>query len=258
LLFRFSGTDAMTTSTSANVASSISDSIQLSLPQLYDTPLVPILDYGNDPITGQVTLNVGEPTTLRNAALSDRTPNIPSVCFVVRRPGCVLCRENGLQLVKMYTDSADTPFHLWGIVKEIGVDDSGLMEFHSTYFNKLPLYHDPQNAIYDAFGRRSILKLRTWNPISIYRGFVDVGRRLSSQNITGNYKGEGIIQGGILIFDPSGVLRYSINEEVGRPFDMDVIYQALQDVTINGNKADSRRGILQEASETASRTISEL
>jgi AhpC/TSA antioxidant enzyme len=253
LLFRSIGTEAMAASIGA---SPISDSIQQILPKLYDTKLIPILDYGTDPITGSVTVNVGDATTLQKAAQSESISNVPSVCFVIRRPGCVLCREHGLQLVQMYTDKADTPFHLWGIVKETGVDDAGLMEFHKTYFQMLPLYHDPQNAIYEAFGRRSILKLRTWNPISIYRGFVDIGRRLSAQNITGNYKGEGIIQGGILIFDSKGTLRFSINEEIGQPFSMDVIYKALRDVSSTETSTDAGR--LQEPSTSSSRTISEL
>jgi AhpC/TSA antioxidant enzyme len=255
LLFRTIGTNAIATS---NVASSISDSIHHSLPKLYDTTLIPIRDYGTDPITGSVTVKVDDSTTLRNAAQSSGTPDIPSICFVVRRPGCVLCREHALQLVQMYTEKSVVPFHLWGIVKETGVDDIGLMEFHSTYFQMLPLYHDPQNAIYEAFGRRSILKLRTWNPISIYRGFVDIGRRLSAQNITGNYKGEGIIQGGILIFDSKGTLRYSINKEIGQPFDMNFIYKSLRDVSLANGDAGSQIGSLQEASTTSSRMTPEL
>ena len=124
------------------------------------------------------------------------------------------------------------PFHLFGIVKEVGVDDVGLMEFNEQYFHHLPIYHDMQNAIYTAFGKRTIFKVRTWNPISLYRGFVNIGQRITQQNITGNYKGEGIVQGGILIFDPSGTLRYSINEEIGTPFDTDVIVAALRDMSV--------------------------
>jgi hypothetical protein len=123
------------------------------------------------------------------------------------------------------------PFHLFGIVKEVGVDDVGLMEFNEQYFHHLPIYHDIHNAIYTAFGKRTIFRLRTWNPLSLYRGFVNIGQRISQQNITGNYKGEGIVQGGILIFDANGTLRYSINEEIGTPFDVDVILAALRDIT---------------------------
>ena len=123
------------------------------------------------------------------------------------------------------------PFHLFGIVKEVGVDDLGLMEFNEQYFHHLPIYQDIHNAIFTAFGKRTIFKLRTWNPISIYRGFVNIGQRMSQQNITGNYKGEGTIQGGILIFDSNGTLRYSINEEIGTPFDTDAIATALRDIT---------------------------
>lgn len=135
--------------------------------------------------------------------------------------------------------SPPPPFHLFGIVKEVGVDDLGLMEFNEQYFHHLPIYHDIHNTIYTAFGKRTIFKLRTWNPISICRGFVNIGQRISQQNITGNYKGEGIVQGGILIFDQNGTLRYSINEEIGTPFDTDAIVAALRDITLPSTNSDA-------------------
>jgi hypothetical protein len=160
-----------------------------------------------------------------------------------------LCREHGLQLVNLFMastkrdDNEDVasvsstttppppPFHLFGIIKEVGIDDLGLMEFNEQYFYHLPLFHDVNNAIYTAFGKRTIFRLRTWNPLSLYSGFRNIGQRISQQNITGNYKGEGIVQGGILIFDSNGILHYSINEEIGTPFDMDAITAALRDIT---------------------------
>ena len=147
------------------------------------------------------------------------------------------------------SSSSSPPFHLFGIVKEVGVDDLGLMEFNEQYFHHLPIYHDVENAIYNAFGKRSIFKLRTWNPLSIYRGFVQIGQRLAQQNITGNYKGEGIVQGGILLFDPKGTLRYSINEEIGTPFDTDAIVAALREIVAsadNGNATSSRIELKEE------------
>jgi hypothetical protein len=223
-----------TTSSSTPNSISISDKIQQSLPQLYDTPLRRIVDYITDPITQSISAKVDENTVTLKSVASD--VQLPSVCFVIRRPGCVLCRDHGLQLVKMLKDhNNQMNFHLWGIIKEVGVDDNGLMEFQQQYFNNLPVYHDINNDIYTAFGKRSILKLRTWNPFSIYRGFKNIGKRLSEQNITGNYKGEGMIQGGIIIFDASGTIRYTINEEIGTPFDIDTILLALRNISTQDN-----------------------
>ena len=79
---------AMTTT-----APHLSDSIQQSLPQLYDTPLKRILDYTTDPITKSVTANIDTldgtsslPSTLRSVVVQHDIP-LPSVCFVIRRPG---------------------------------------------------------------------------------------------------------------------------------------------------------------------------
>lgn len=137
------------------------------------------------------------------------------------------------------SSSPTTPFHLFGIVKEVGIDDLGLMEFNEQYFHHLPIYVDINNDIYTAFGKRTIFKLRTWNPISLYRGFVNIGHRLTPQNITGNYKGEGTVQGGILIFDSNGTLRYSINEEIGTPFDTNTIVAALRDIALPSSTIDT-------------------
>jgi AhpC/TSA antioxidant enzyme len=229
------GALAMATAKSSStiIVPSLSESIQKSLPQLYNTPLRRVVDFVTDPITQAISAKVDKTSVTLQTVVSD--VQLPSVCFVVRRPGCVLCREHGMQLVNMLTAHDKINFHLWGIIKEVGVDDNGLMEFQTQYFNNLPIYHDINNDVYNAFGKRSIFKLRTWNPISIYRGFRNIGQRMTEQNITGNYKGEGIIQGGILIFDATGTIRYTINEEIGTPFDIDKILLALRSISNEDN-----------------------
>jgi hypothetical protein len=171
-----------------------------------------------------------------------------------------LCREHGLQLINLLTAATNTTvtttmndsddnntnteggeakssvslsvpaFHLFGIVKEVGVDDIGLLEFTTQYFQNLPIYYDATNAMYTAFGKRTIFQVQSWNPLAWYRSFHSIGTRIATQKITGNYKGEGIIQGGILIFDARGTIRYSINEEIGTPFDTEAIAVALRTI----------------------------
>jgi AhpC/TSA antioxidant enzyme len=145
-----------------------------------------------------------------------------------------LCREHGLQLTKALAadttsnNNTEGPINLFGTVKEVGVDDEGLSEFYHTYF-PFPLYRDVNLSLYSALGSRKIT-LRTWNPFRLYRGYREMKRRLASNEntLTGNLKGEGMVQGGILVFDGTGELRYSYDEEIGEALDMDDIRAAIR------------------------------
>jgi hypothetical protein len=231
----------------------LSKSLQASLPALYDTPLIPLLFSSSSSsesttgIAGQLLVQEDTTTsasseTLSSVARSFGTTKNPSICFVVRRPGCVLCREHGQQLHREFA-SSDASFStvvLWGIVKETGVDDEGLYEFQKTYY-PYPLYKDVDWAIYKAMGNRKIA-LTTWNPWKLWKGYKALSQRLKEQKIDGNLKGEGMIQGGILLFDAQGILRYAYEEEIGTPLDVTDIraaYDALVQETATSASAPS-------------------
>lgn len=198
----------------------LTDTLRASLPGLYSVPLRP-LQFRDD---GLVT-EESPSRTFQQVAISC-SGSIGSVVFVVRRPGCFWCREHGLQLTELASRFQPGEFGLCAIVKETGVDDQGLTDFHNQYY-KYSTYRDEQLAVYAAFGNRK-MKLRTWNPIRLYRGLQDARKRFKVKNIDGNYVGEGIIQGGVLVLDKSGKLRYSLEEDVGRLWNLDDIYEATQ------------------------------
>jgi hypothetical protein len=84
-------------------------------------------------------------------------------------------------------------YNLFGIVKEIGVDDTGLKEFYHDHFT-YPLFKDDGLVFYnDFFGKRKI-KLTTYNPIKLYQGYKDMNKRLKEKNLGGNMAGEGMVR----------------------------------------------------------------
>lgn len=117
---------------------------------------------------------------------------------------------------------------LWGIVKETNVDDAGLAEFYHDYFT-FPLFRDTSLAVYQAMGNRK-LKLNTWNPWRLWKGYRTMTKRLKRKNLSGNLKGEGLIQGGVLVFDKQGELRYAYEEETGSELNMDDVQEAIDAV----------------------------
>lgn len=117
-----------------------------------------------------------------------------------------------------------TPLHVWGVVKETEADGEGVYEFHDKYF-PFPLYRDDGLELYKALGNKK-LGLKTWNPFRLFRGYRTLAARLDKKNITGNLKGEGIVQGGILIFT-NGELKFDFPEDTGEPLDMDELNAAI-------------------------------
>jgi hypothetical protein len=149
-----------------------------------------------------------------------------------------LCREHGLQLTALaaeYNQQQPGGVAFWGTVKETCVDDVGLLEFYDSYFT-FPLFRDVELQLYTALGSRKI-GLKTWNPFRLYRGYKELGSRMSEKKIEGNLKGEGMIQGGVLVFGASGQIEYAYEEDVGEPLEMDDIRAAINAVLVKPQKS---------------------
>lgn len=166
--------------------------------------------------------------------LPQHTGSSGSICYVIRRPGWVLCREHGQQLTdlaKNDTGNADLMmgFKMFGTVKEYNVDNEGLKEFQQHHFN-YPLYKDDDWVLYnDFFGKRK-LKFTTYNPFKLYSGYKGMTGRMKMKKLKGNMAGEGFVQGGVIIFDKKGKARYAYEEETGKELNMDDIVAALKAV----------------------------
>lgn len=55
--------------------------------------------------------------------------------------------------------------------------------------------------------------------------------RLNEKGLEGNLKGEGMVKGGIIIFDKNGAAKYAYTEETGTPLPIDDIKAALEAVS---------------------------
>eukprot|EP00804_Cyclotella_cryptica_P023211 CCRYP_000398-RE/>CCRYP_000398-RE protein AED:0.08 eAED:0.07 QI:0/0/0/1/0/0.33/3/0/189 len=144
------------------------------------------------------------PSQPLSAILPSHTGRTGSICFVVRRPGT--------------TSDVMSGYHVFGTVKEIGVDDTGLRDFHRLYFT-YPLYRDDGLVFYnDFFGKRKI-KLTTYNPFKLFKSYKEMNNRLRDKKL---------IQGGVVIFDKMGQARYAYEEETGSPLDIEDILAALK------------------------------
>jgi hypothetical protein len=55
----------------------------------------------------------------------------------------------------------------------------------------------------------------SWNPFTLWSNWKTLGARLSSKKIEGNYKGEGLTLGGIIVYSPDKGVVYSYKEVTG-------------------------------------------
>lgn len=124
---------------------------------------------------------------------------------------------------------------LVGLVKEIAPcatakDDAelGVGEFQSKYFQGYPLYLDEAKAFYTALGNRKITSdlKGSWNPLEVYQGLKSIGERIKAKNLEGNFRGEGLILGGILVIKRKGGVVYEYLEDTGKEIPRDAIIAA--------------------------------
>ena len=143
-----------------------------------------------------------------------------TVVFAIRVPGCGQCREHGLQLSEL---AERENVSVKGVIKETGVDDEALMEFYTDYFN-FPLYKDEGMNLYNIIGNE---KMDTFTLLS---KAARMHQRVDAKGIRGRaqVKGEGLTQGGVLIFDSKGKLRYVYYETFGHELDMEAIHWAVE------------------------------
>jgi hypothetical protein len=103
---------------------------------------------------------------------------------------------------------------IFGIIKETGVDDDGLVEFSANYFD-FPLYCDKSFAFYQALGDRQVGWAALLSPLSVLGILCDAFQRIRRKSIDGTSRGEGFVQGGIIIFRRDGQPGCMYQEQTG-------------------------------------------
>lgn len=148
----------------------------------------------------------------------------PTMVFVIRRPGWVLCREDALEISSRFKSGEYSGANLVGIIKEVapvsGAETDeilGVGQFQTKYFNNYPVYLDHDKVFYSYLGNKSLLSqpLHTWNPFRLYTDYKTMSGRLSDKGVEGNLKGEGLLKGGLLIIHPSEGIVYQHEESTG-------------------------------------------
>jgi hypothetical protein len=195
----------------------LEESLRLSAPRLYKIPLVPV-----NCSFGTVTVKEDEEISLQAMTRKERrvTGTDVTVLFAIRRPGCGACREHGLQLTEL---AKQEKVCVVGAIKETGVDNAALLNFYDNYF-RFPIYKDTKWDIYHAMGGR---KISVWQALTKTSGLL---KRWKQKNIVNDStRGDIWTQGGVLIFDKHGELRYCFYENFGDEFDMDELRNAIQE-----------------------------
>jgi hypothetical protein len=229
--------------TSIQVSSTVEleESLRLSAPRLYKIPLIPV-----DCSFGMVTEKEEKKICLQPMTRKERrvAGSDVTVLFAIRRPGCGACREHGLQLTEL---AKQEKVCIVGAIKETGVDNAALLDFYDTYFH-FPIYKDTKWEIYHAMGGR---KISTWQALTKTGGLL---RRWNQKKIVNIPSGGDIwTQGGVMIFDKTGELRYCFYENFGDEYDMDELRNAIREARQNPS---SSAGSSSEFSSAASNSES--
>jgi peroxiredoxin len=151
-----------------------------------------------------VVLQDGQGHSLRASELwSDG----PVLLLVLRRPGCALCRQEVQQYSDRKAEYAALGVKIGVVLKEWKPEE---VESFQAYWDG-PVYLDSDMALYKTVHGGKLRKnsvLNLLNPAVWARG-----RRASKDIEDSNFKGEGLILGGLMVVDTSGKIVYSFAEQ---------------------------------------------
>ena len=141
-----------------------------------------------------------------------------AVIFAIRRPGCYLCREEGLALTKLERSGKLKNCVLFGVIKEVeeGSNDlQGIQSFQKKYF-PYPIYRDELQQFYGTLGYGNWISLLPGNPLTLVTSVAKIAWRIYCKDIDGSMYGPGdLILGGVYIITPKRGVVFTYRENTG-------------------------------------------
>uniref|UniRef100_A0A914WST4 Peroxiredoxin-like 2A n=1 Tax=Plectus sambesii TaxID=2011161 RepID=A0A914WST4_9BILA len=141
----------------------------------------------------------------------------PTLVMAVRRPGCLLCREEAAALSALKPELDKAGIRLCGVVHETrGVDK------FKPYFQG-DLYYDVERRFYGPNER--------WMPV--WMGFLRLGTylnvyRAKQKGFEGNLKGEGRLLGGVYLINNDKIVWEHLESEWGDTTTADEVREAVR------------------------------
>ncbi|MBN3307681.1 PGFS synthase, partial [Amia calva] len=146
------------------------------------------------------------------------------VLFFLRRFGCQICRWTAAEVSKLKEDLSENGVALVGI----GPEETGLREFKEGGFFKGDVYIDEKKQCYKDLGFKRYGALSVV-PAALGKKVRDVATKANAQGIQGNFSGDLLQSGGMLIVDRGGekVLLHFVQDSPGDHVPLETIVQTL-------------------------------
>ncbi|KAM4588890.1 prostamide/prostaglandin F synthase [Odontesthes bonariensis] len=148
----------------------------------------------------------------------------PVVLFFLRRFGCQVCRWMASEISKLEPDLKAAGVSLVGV----GPEEFGAQEFKEGGFFKGSIYVDEQKKCYKdlRFKRYTALSIV---PVALGKKVRDIAAKASADGIQGNFSGDLLQSGGMLIVAKGGekVLLHFIQDSPGDLIPLEDISKAL-------------------------------
>lgn len=148
----------------------------------------------------------------------------PVVLFFLRRFGCQICRWMASEISKLEPELRAKGVGLVGV----GPEELGLQEFKDGGFFKGAIFVDEKKKIYKDLGFKRYTALSVV-PAALGKKVRDISSKASAAGIQGNFSGDVLQSGGMLIVDKGGekVLLHFVQDSPGDLVPLEQISEAV-------------------------------